>query len=97
MTAEVDHFLEAEFAANAQFWAGQARMARIREANTPFKGRTVEVVRGKKVPIGTTGFVIWFGEGNWGERVGIKDQSGQVHWTAASNVRVIQPAEDEEA
>lgn len=86
-------YMDSDFAANAIFWSGRAREAKARERNTPLKGRTVEVVRGRNVPIGTTGFVIWFGEGKWGERVGIKDAAGEVFWTAATNVRVIQPEE----
>lgn len=94
---EHDEFLEAEFAANRQYWAGRAEAARIQEANTPSKGKDVEVVRGRKVPIGTKGYVIWYGEGNWGPRVGIKDAAGEVHWTAASNVAVITTESKKEA
>lgn len=72
------------------------------------KGSTVTVVRGRKVPIGTTGVVIWVGEGRsygprpryrggWYEapppaRIGVKDAAGTVHWTAASNVEVTEAA-----
>lgn len=52
------------------------------------KGDVVTVVRGQKVPHGTTGTVIWTGDRGYGERLGIKDADGNVHWTAASNVRV---------
>ena len=53
------------------------------------KGVTVRVVRGKKVPIGTTGVVIWFGEGKYGPRVGIKPAAGgEAVWTDAKNVEV---------
>lgn len=51
------------------------------------KGATVEVFKGRKVPKGTTGTVIWIGEGQWGPRVGIKDAAGETHWTALDNVR----------
>lgn len=51
------------------------------------KGQTVTVVKGRKVAKGTTGTIIWVGEDDWGNtRIGIKDSSGTVHWTAASNV-----------
>lgn len=53
------------------------------------KGSRVTVVRGKKVPIGTTGVVIWSGVGKYGPRVGLKDASGEVHWTDAKNVDVV--------
>jgi hypothetical protein len=60
------------------------------EAAQPRKGRTVTVVKGRKVPLGTTGTVIWTGPGyRGGERVGIKDAEGEVYWTAASNVEVV--------
>lgn len=82
------------------------------EAATPRKGRTVKVVRGRKVPVGTVGTVIWYGagksfgpapryRGGWSTtapmRVGIKDAAGTVHWTAASNVEVVEPADKEAA
>jgi hypothetical protein len=75
------------------------------EAAEPKKGRMVKVVKGRKVPKGTVGTVIWYGacksfgpvpryRGNWVPaatpmRVGIKDATGAVHWTAASNVEVV--------
>ena len=49
------------------------------------KGSIVTVVRGKKVPLGTTGRVFWMGTGQYGERVGI-DAGGVTHWTAIANV-----------
>ena len=62
------------------------------DAATPDKGKQVEVVKGRKVPVGTTGEVIWIGEKQWGWRVGIKDADGEVHWTAETNVKVVDPA-----
>lgn len=59
------------------------------EAAVVCRGKMVEVFKGRKVPIGTTGEVFWLGVGNYGERVGLKDAAGNVHWTAKSNVRVI--------
>lgn len=56
------------------------------------RGKHVVVIRGRKVPIGTCGTLIWVGEGDWGPRVGIKDAAGNVHWTAASNVQVTDEA-----
>jgi hypothetical protein len=52
------------------------------------KGRLICVVRGRKVPLGTSGVCIWVGNGRWGARVGLKDSSGGVHWTAFDNVDV---------
>ena len=53
------------------------------------KGQTVTVVRGRKVPKGTTGTVIWTGEDNYGKaRIGIKTEEGETVFTATSNVEV---------
>lgn len=65
------------------------------DARQPWGTRQVRVVRGRKVPIGTEGTIIWFGEGNYGLRVGLKDAEGNTHWTAASNVEVINPEQYE--
>jgi hypothetical protein len=68
-----------------------------REARTVRKGKTVKVVKGRKVPRGTVGKVIWVGDGRWGKRVGLatsdlRDDRGwhvDVEWTALSNVEVV--------
>ena len=72
----------------------RARIAKasIRQWESEFtvrKGATAEVFKGRKVAVGTRGTVIWMGESFYGTRVGLKDASGTVHWTAESNVRVI--------
>lgn len=73
--------------------AERARQERIAEAERraliPGRGKTLKVVRGRKVPKGTVGTCIWTGNGQWGERVGLKTASGEVHWTAMSNVEVV--------
>lgn len=56
------------------------------------KGSKVRVSKGRKVPVGTVGVVIWMGEGKYGTRVGVKDEVGEVHWTAASNCTVLEAA-----
>jgi|SRR5580698_1161983 hypothetical protein len=67
----------------------EAREARAAaEAAKPGRGKVLTVVRGRKVPRGTTGVCIWVGNGRFGERVGIKDAEGTVHWTASANVDV---------
>jgi hypothetical protein len=61
------------------------------------KGRTVRVVKGRKVAKGTVGEVIWLGQGGFGQgsyragagRIGLKDSTGTVHWTSESNVEVV--------
>jgi len=49
------------------------------------KGVRARVVKGR-VPLGTEGIIIWIGFSNYGERCGLKDDQGQVFWTALSNV-----------
>lgn len=69
--------------------AEQARYEAEVEATTIRRGKTVEVVKGRKVPVGTVGEVFWIGDKGWGERVGFNDAEGNTHWTAASNCRVV--------
>ena len=76
--------------------AEEAREAAEEEARVPREGRTVKVVRGRKVPKGTVGTVVWYGAGKryryYGStpmRVGVKDAGGMVHWTDAKNVEVV--------
>ena len=64
---------------------------RLYRAKMVAKGKTLKVVKGRKVPKGTTGVCIWVGDGHWGRRVGLKDAAGTVHWTAATNVEVLDP------
>lgn len=52
------------------------------------KGKTVEVIGGRKVPIGTIGQVFWIGNTMYGESVGIETKQGRV-FTSRSNVKVI--------
>jgi len=67
-----------------------ARREREREeAAAPRRGRTVRVVRGRKVPLGTTGTVGWYGETRYGIRVGIDTDKGERVWTDANNVEVV--------
>lgn len=69
--------------------AERAEAEREREAGRLVKGKLVEVVRGRKVPVGTKGVLIWIGASRFGDRVGVKDEAGEVHWTAAGNVEVV--------
>ncbi len=62
----------------------------VMEAAKVRKGRTVEVVKGRKVAHGVKGVCFWVGSDNWGAaRIGFKDAGGVVFWIAASNVAVI--------
>lgn len=104
--AEVDATADTIAAANAWLLktaadrrkaSWDARVAKaVDAAHKPAKGKTVTVVKGRKVPKGTTGEVIWVGAGKaYGyydrpsDRLGVKDAAGTVHWTAASNVEVV--------
>jgi hypothetical protein len=59
------------------------------EAGEIIKGQTVEVVRGRKVPKGTVGQIVWIGEDSFGNaRVGIKTAEGETVFTAQTNVEV---------
>lgn len=52
------------------------------------KGQTVEVFKGRKVPVGTVGVVFWTGTDSYDKpRVGIRTADGESHFTAESNVR----------
>ena len=64
-----------------------------------FYGKQVTVVKGRKVPHGTTGECFWMGTYDnskygdpWGiyttTRIGIRDAEGNVYWTALDNVRL---------
>ncbi len=51
------------------------------------KGSRVEVFKGRKVPVGTTGEVFWVGAGTYGTRVGLKGDDGDTYWLASDNCR----------
>lgn len=54
-------------------------------------GRDIEVVRGRKIPIGTRGRIFWKGATRWGERVGIEQIDGERVFTAIGNVEIAEP------
>jgi len=58
-------------------------------------GREVEVLKGRKVPIGTVGTIFWAKEANYSgrhvTRIGIQTSDGATHWTYAHNVQVKDP------
>lgn len=94
--AEIMHAWEMEQAARKA--AGMAKAARMRitraiydaedEAATPRPGKTVKVVRGRKVPVGTVGTVVRTHDGEWGPRV-LLSHDGREEWTSMSNVEVV--------
>lgn len=65
-----------------------------------FYGKTVKVVKGRKVPKGITGVVFWLKRqcyGKYGDpwgiysstRCGIKTESGEIYWLDVNNLEVI--------
>lgn len=87
--AKVEAWEAVQAAKRAAEAARRAAEEAERERRTVRRGKTIRVVRGRKVPLGTTGVCIWIGEGRWGWRVGIKVAEDEVYWTAASNVEVV--------
>lgn len=93
-------YVDEDAAANAQYWADRARAAKAQEEaeerymQRTKKGMPVRVVKGRKVPVGTEGWVFWSGVDQYsrtgGYRIGLKDSSGETHWTSADNVEVIE-------
>ena len=69
-----------------RLWMDAQNAARFRILEQWGKGDRLVVVKGRKVPKGTEGICIWTGSSQWGERCGIRDDEGTVHWTASSNV-----------
>lgn len=62
-------------------------LAALAESGTIVKGMRVIVARGRKVPKGTTGIVVWIGDDAYGgQRCGVKDDAGATHWTALGNL-----------
>lgn len=60
--------------------------------------KTVEVVKGRKVSIGTRGVVFWIGMRNysqygnwwsWEVRLGLKTENGETFFTAERNVKCL--------
>lgn len=81
----------AEFAAAKAASALSAAKVEYWESQRPVveRGTPVQVVKGRKVPVGTTGTVFWVGESTWGDRVGFTDAEGTTHWTARTNVEPV--------
>lgn len=66
----------------------QSEMAR--RAASIEKGKLVLVVSGRKVPKGLSGKVMYHAPSDYGPRVGFETSNGEVYFTAASNVRVVE-------
>lgn len=68
------------------------------QAFEKYLDKEVRVVKGRKVPIGTTGTVFWIGMRNyskygywwsWEVRVGIKTAEGETYFTAENNIELV--------
>lgn len=68
------------------------------QAFEKYLDKEVKVVKGRKVPIGTTGTVFWIGMRNyskygywwsWEVRVGIKTPEGDTYFTAENNIALV--------
>ncbi len=98
--------------AKASAYASKLRLEDLKaraaaDARKPAVGKTVKVVKGRKVPLGTVGEVFWAGEGRsfrpapryktgaWSMkgalRLGIKTADGAKYFLAATNVEVVDP------
>jgi hypothetical protein len=63
---------------------------RMAEAKRPAKGRTLRVVRGRKVPVGTTGVCFFVGQGRYTGRVGMNVQGRpEPVWVDERNVEAV--------
>lgn len=51
--------------------------------------KTVRVVRGRKVPIGTEGQIMWMGDSYGKRRIGMRLIDGSIAWTALDNVELV--------
>lgn len=61
-------------------------------ANEVANGRRVEVIKGRKFPIGTQGTVFWIGDDRYGKKtIGMKTDDGEKHFLSFWNVKVVNP------
>lgn len=66
---------------------GDAAFVTLNKETMINRGDTVTVVKGKKVPLGTSGVVFWTGSNQYGERIGFKNASdGETVWISTVNV-----------
>jgi hypothetical protein len=70
--------------AEAARWA-----AEFEEAKTPRCGKEVKVVRGRKVPVGTTGRIFWTGSMLYGVAIGVQTKTGEKFFTSIKNIEVV--------
>lgn len=85
---------EAEAKQRAEQWEKDCE----RLAKSPVRDSTVRVIKGRKVPVGTEGEVVWKGDDRWngGTRIGIRDASGKVQYTNSNNAERIDVVKDDD-
>jgi len=71
---------------NAERAAQRAEEDAERWCKTVHMNSRVVVARGRKVAVGTEGILFWEREGQYGTRIGIRDDEGNKHWTYLRNV-----------
>ena len=74
---------------DAERAAQRAEEEAERYCNMVRQGARVVVARGRQVPGGTDGLLFWEREGQWGTRIGIRDDEGEKHWTYLKNVEAV--------
>lgn len=65
------------------------RKKKLEEAKKITYHKLVKVVRGRKVPIGTEGEIMWMGNNGFGPTVGIRLLDGKVVFTSQKNVQAV--------
>lgn len=53
--------------------------------SVPCLGCPAKVFKGRKVPVGTEGLVVWANDDDRPSRIGIRDDAGKIHYTAIDN------------
>lgn len=92
----MEAFTAAETAARVAYAETLRALEAERLAGLPSKGKTVKVVKGRKIPKGTVAEVFWYGETAYGWRVGLEFE-GKREFTAAHNVEVVTESQMEAA
>lgn len=74
-----------------EWYVKRARVQAERESEFVKVGRKVKVVRGRKVPVGTTGVVKLIRDSQWGQSI-VLDTGSEELWVALKNVEVLEPS-----
>jgi len=69
--------------------AKRYRAQQLAALKAPAHGRTIKVVKGRKVPVGTVGECVRVHDGEYGRRVQLRTIDGTMHWTAITNCEAV--------